>query len=429
MKNKLIYIYYLVMVVILALYTNMYASPNVVIRLVYLAAVVAPLFSMMEFLPATMVCLLTISYNTFAFPLMPTEWYYYLLVVGVFSIINREQNLPLNPLFLVVLFYVVLNDLLFTSKLTGLSENLPIFLLLFLCVRSSKLDESVNLLPLAFMIASLVISYWILFRPEARFEVSHVTGDLDAAGWQDPNYLGGVVGMGCVTAMHEFLRINKKGLYRIFSAAILIIALISTASLGSRGAILAVAVGIVAQIFASGIKRRIKLLVLVLAIATVFFMYNYHVFDLLQARMVDTDDISNNRFDIWALKLGAFFNEGNPFNWLFGYGKEGAVILGTPGHPINCHNEFLSVIVRFGIVGFVLFLFAYTFPIRVASKRMRPIVISLLLYQLTVDMTLDSLCFGYWGYLSYFFFVTLYSINTRRAEKDEYSRKLASNER
>ena len=147
MKNKFIYIYYFVLILVLALYTNMSHSPNMLIRLGYLAALVLPLLRREELVPAVIICALGISANTFAYPFMPTEMYYYVVLALGFAILSlhrRDFCSGINPLFVIALLYVVLNDIIMQGKLSPMVSVFLICISFYLCMEDASLSPLVG---------------------------------------------------------------------------------------------------------------------------------------------------------------------------------------------------------------------------------------------------------------------------------------------
>lgn len=396
------------MILLLASYTNMSSSPNLIIRFVYLIALLLPIINNIELLPSVLICTLSISYSTFAFPFMPTDSLYYVVILlffGIFSAL-KQNSVRISPIFLLLLLFVFFNDILLQQHISRLTTNLFLCLLMFVCV-GNKQGSSNYHISLAFMMVSLVLSYWILFRPEAQIEVKHIVEGIESYGWADPNYLGGIIGIGCVVAVKELLHnSSKKLVFWVLCLTTIIGSVLSLAYLASRGAFLATGVGIIAMITMSKSKLLTKILMVASIVIMVVLMYTSNVFELLIARTSAVDTTGSGRTNIWLAKVHCFFAEGNLIKWLFGFGQEEGFWLGHFGRPRAFHNDFIAVLVEYGFFGFFIFMSILVYPIRKAEKQKRPTIIAFLLYLITLGMTLEPLTGGNLVFLAFYFYIT-----------------------
>lgn len=385
-------------------------SPNVVIRFGYLAALVLPLVKRTELFPAVIICALGIAKNTFAYPLMPTDMSYYVLLALAFAIISLKRrgfHIVLSPLFLIAFIYVLLNDLILQGTLSNIEAILLICILFYLCIGNiAKIDT--QYFSLSFMLISLTISFWALFFPEAQVNSYNVTEDIEQTGWQDPNYLSATLGTGVVVAVKDLLVGNKKKLYIIISVLTVLATTFAMLQLASRGVLLAVVLAVVTLFVSIKSKRRIKIPVIILLALFVVFLYTNQYAEFLLARFDQDDGTANNRTVIWLSKIDEFFSNGNLIDWIFGIGQRNGVRIGiTVGNAVNgmsTHNDYLSVLIYYGFVGVVLFLSAIAYPLRICQKTDRPQILALLLYLLMCSMTIEPLAHGhfvYWGFLFY----------------------------
>ena len=385
-------------------------SPNVVIRFGYLVALVLPLVKRTELFPAVIICTLGIAKNTFAYPLMPTDMYYYVILALAFAIISLKRrgfHIVINSSFIIVFIFVLLNDLFLQGSLSSIEAIFLICILFYLCLDNiEKIDT--QYLALSFMLISLTISFWALFFPEAQVNSYNVTEDLEQTGWKDPNYLCATLGMGIMVAVKDLLVGNKKKRYIIISILTVLATTLAMLQLASRAAILSVVVAVVTLFFSSNSKRWTKITVITLAVLFVMFLYSNQYMDFLLARFDTENGTVNNRTVIWLSKIKEFFGNGNLIDWTFGIGQRNGVKIGiTVGNAVNgmsTHNDFLSMLIYYGFVGVGLFLRMISYPLRICQKADRPQIIALLLYLLMCSMTIEPLARGdfvYWGFLFY----------------------------
>ena len=138
-------------------------SPNLIIRLGYLIAIIVPLIKNRELFPAAIICFLSVSRNTFAYPLLPTEGYYYTILSLLFASLvlfndsKREFAAP-KLLYGLILLYVFWVDIIAGHGISRMTTTIFVCLLFFVCVgRNTK--GSVYHLSLSFIFISLVLSY------------------------------------------------------------------------------------------------------------------------------------------------------------------------------------------------------------------------------------------------------------------------------
>lgn len=399
------------MVLILVLYTNMSNSPNLIVRFGYLAALVLPLLNKVELYPVVIICTLGISKNTFAYPFMPTEMYYYVilsLVFGVMALMRQNGQTNIKPLFIIVLFYIGFNDLILQGELSSLVTVVFLCIMFFVCMEKKE-EVGNQILPYSFILISLAVSYWALFCPEALNRSYNKVGDMQQTGWMDPNYLSAVLGMGLVVSIRELLGGDKKLLSKVVLILTAIGSVLTLLQLASRGIILAVLVSILFLISFSRVNKWVKTTIFVIAVVFVVFLYSNAYFDFVLARFEADDGTGSHRTEIWVSKLNDFFSLENPLHWLFGVGQSEGVKLGEyfglSVKGVSTHNDFVSVLIYYGFVGVILLFAVIAYPLRICSRQIRPQIVALLIYLLLCSMSIEPLAHGNFVYLSFFFYI------------------------
>ncbi len=410
MKDKLIYLYYLVLILLLVLYTKS-ASPSIIVRLGYLAALVAPLLNRIAMYPAVILCALCITKHTFAYPLMPMEMYYYVILSLLFAVLSiQKKRNAFKPLFIILLAYLAFNDMFFQGYFSSLTTLLFLMILLFIC-SVKNIESSSKLFPFAFIVLTLAISYWTLFCPEARINSYNKLDDMEQMGWRDPNYMACALGTGLVVSVSELLKVGKSNYYLMLLTTTIVLSVLSLLGLASRGVSLAVLISIGTMIYFSNVKKKFKVFTIVSLLIFVLFLYTNQYLEFLIARFNNDDGTGGNRTIIWATKINAFLYEGNVFNWLFGFGKDGGFNLGY-NEGNSTHNDFISILINYGVVGAFLFTKAITYPLRVCPLRKRPQIAALLLYLLLCSMSIEPICLGNIAYLGFFLYIVLTARNS-----------------
>jgi O-antigen ligase len=414
MKGKFLYWYYIILILLLILYTNTSGSLPTVIRFGYLAALVVPLLYSIALYPAIILCTFCLAKHTFASPLMPTEMTYYVLLTIVFAVLALYRNkfrTTIKPLFLLILFYIIINDLLLQASLSPLVTTISIVILFYICTEG-HLDTSVKFLPYAFIILSLAISYWRLFCPEAMTNTYNSLDGIDQEGWTDPNYLGCALGMGLVIAVNELIKGTKNaGLVVVFLAT-LILSTIALLGIASRGMVLAAALSILILLLFSRIKVKFKIIAIIFIAVFIFILYTNQYFDYLVARFNADDGTGAKRTTIWTTKLSLFYSEGSTLDWLFGIGQKGCYYLGFSAGRAT-HNDFISVLISYGIIGVVFLFYAIAYPLTICSKKVRPQVVAFLAYLFMCSMFIEPLARGNIAYIGFFFYITQFARQNR----------------
>ena len=424
MRNKFIYIYYFVLILVLALYTNMSHSPNMLIRLGYLAALVLPLVPRKELVPAVFICTLGISANTFAYPFMPTDMYYYVilaLLMAIQSLYRHDFHTRISPLFVVAVIYVGLNDIIMQGELSQMVTVFFICILFYFCM--GDVTEVDNHLSLSFVFISLAISYWALFCPDAQINNYNKAEDMQQTGWTDPNYLSIVLGAGLVVAIKDLIKGNNKALYTIILIMTVLGSIIAMLQLASRGAILAAVLATVVLLVFSKSPIWIKITSIILMALLVSYLYTNDYMDFVLARFETEDGTGNKRTLIWRSKLEDFFRYGNLFDWIFGVGQSKGVELGEfYGKGLSTHNDFLSVLIYYGFTGIGILFSVIVYPLRICQKSERPQIIALLVFLLMCSMSIEPLARGnvvYWGFFFYIMVLARQSQKMELIEEEE----------
>ena len=405
--------------IILALYTNMSKSPNIIIRLAYLGALLVPLLKQRELLPVVLISALGISYNTFAYPFMPTEDIYYIILSVIFlilSLIHRKFRTSINPLFIIILIYLTFSDLIFQGFFSNITFILFLFISFFFCTEY-KIDKIIDVIPYSFIIISLSISYWLLFCDEAQIRVFHSVGDMESTGWKDPNYLGFAVSAGLILSVNHLLK-NKMSVLYIINTVTVILSTVALLELSSRGALVAAALGILSLVTFTKTKLKIRLLVLGFIVIIVIFLFINQYFDLVIARFNADDGTGSNRTTIWFSKIDAFINDSSLLHWLFGHGQEAGFKMGTFKLSVtgsSTHNDFISIFIYYGIIGVILFIKAIIYPLSICSSYIRGQIIALYIFLLVSSMTIEPLAQGNIVYLGFLFYIFQLARQSRKS--------------
>lgn len=191
----------------------------------------------------------------------------------------------------------------------------------------------------------------------------------------NPNTLAFLLGLSSAFIM---IIVDDKTPFRIIDIKILqalqvVITIIGILEYGSRGAMLMYILFVVMKIFAEKhiayCKKYIQFIYIMIVVAGVLFPFLY-IFLLNAGFQAETSfgvdkDIFTGREFIWFLIIEALSKQ--EFGWLIGAGSHSVVTL--DGNMINTHSIYMSIFMRFGLIGlFTYFLFYYHLISKIYQK-------------------------------------------------------------
>ena len=402
----------------MASWTNQMTAPPILIRSLYLIAVmIAPLFSKAYFLPAALSCLFVVSTNGFSYSYLPSTISIYSALLLVFVLIkhgNRSIVLSKIPKIIIALsIFVLFVDLFNNGAITQLFHCLFVLamfsLILDLDYKNTNREEIIKTFATFFSFASLVLSFFFYSYGFLFTNDYGSTSGLERTGWMDANYFSSTLGMFVISSLTVLMSDIKKNLIEIILYVLTIWAnLYVMVSCASRGAILALGVGVGFLILFSKVKLKYKIFILIFLAASIIFLFNNGYFELLEYRIQNDDGSGSGRLDIWKNKLTLFYQEDNILYYLFGMGFYKGTHLGEIlGRYFCFHNDYISYLVCYGIVGLILFFIFLFSPLWRVSKHShyRPAVIGSIMYLAVCCITLNPLSEGYLAYFCFYCFI------------------------
>ena len=417
-KSVWISIYYLLLLLLLVSRPEGAAAPNMVIRIAYMTLLMLPGFFIKNtWLPSVMICFITVAQYGFSYSYLPSgvEYYTYPLFLGLFFYKSKELRfkLPKAYYFLILLFFFV--ELIASEKIGATFWGALVALLIANYIENNK--DAENKLSLAFIVASFTLSLlYILFRDMFLVDYSYSSG-IERANWIDPNYFSMAIGMGAIVALSRFYGKGVTLIYKLFLATTVAMSFFSIVLLASRGGLLSFSIASLTIILFSKGDKFVKLLLAVSIVAFTIFLFNSHYFDLIIYRIENDAGGGSGRLDIWRSKLQAWGTSGL-LETLFGCGMtKGTSISGT---MIGFHNDFIALLVEYGIVGFCVFISLWLFPIWNIIKYKRNVVrvMAFMLFITVECCTLEPLTLGripFWMFFIYIIFIS----NRYRYEKND----------
>ena len=418
------YIYYTLLLLLLASRQTSMTAPSMVLRLAFMAAAIVPTIMDKKLCyPAIITMFYTITLDGFGYSYMPTTFSLYLTITLAITLLFISRNTITNTIpHFILLFavYIFLIDLLFSTNNQQdgaiVQRTFFCFVLLacFFIMSNRSIDSTLSQLPLCFSVTTIVLS--IAFLTHREQFVTMETGDIERSGWTDPNYFGMVLGMGAVVGMIKMFSRELKKLSvveQIVYIAAVVLSIPAMTLNASRGAMLSVACSFVVLVFYSKVKWGMKFILTIGTVLVIIYLYKNQYFDLLEYRIMEDEGTGSGRTEIWIAKLSAF-TSGNPLKMIFGYGHIGGSIIS--GSHIGFHNDYIGFLVDYGIIGFSLLLYMLLYPIRLIPKGSleMPSVIVLIVFLATCFLTLEPLLTGIIAYFSFYMYALLLAKNSRR---------------
>lgn len=417
-ENWAIAVYYLLLLFVLVSWKSPIVAPPAPLRILFISAMILPAtFKYRDWMAPVLICFTTISRYSFAFSFLPYEVgiVAFVLIVCTYFAYGSLLVHKKTPKYLLVLaIYTLYVDIVTGGQILPITYCLWIIICLYRFV-NFKTDFAYKFISFSFSVASLVLSILYL---TTRNQFSVLYGDwsegLERSGWTDPNYFGMAIGMGCVAA--SVMLFSKKNglLLKLFYLGTIGTTLAVSLLNASRGAILSIAFAMAVLLFFSNIKRHFKISALLIATVFLIYLFNNGYFDLLIYRIQNDSGGGSGRFDIWVLKLLAYFEEGNILNILFGYGGNfGANQLGVSHFmkTTGSHNDFVAFFVNYGPVGLILLLCILFSPIKqfLKNQRHNTALLACSGYLILCCLTLEPLSFGHLPYYAFIFYIIVIS--------------------
>lgn len=336
------------------------------VRLLLMAFYIVPSFFNIKLFPAVFIIFCSISRNSFS-PILPTTPFFILLVILIAYFLYQDKSrFPVKAI-AVFLYYLLVSTFYF-----DFSQDFLIWVPVAILVADMiKNKQDLQLLFVSFIIITFFLSFLYVFNQDAfiRYYGGVQSEGIETSGWVNSNAFGaiiaagGVFSVGYLTGILKFERNLYTTILCVITLAVSFYVLVLNAS---RSSFFSFAIVSVLMLFLSKSKIYIKVLLVIGLLFFIVWMLNNNVFELLIFRMQeDTFNTGGDRTRIWQVKISQFFMENNSLKLLFGIGRENCDKL---GEFISTHNDFVTSLVGFGLVGFILFVyFILIYPLRLIS--------------------------------------------------------------
>lgn len=405
---KLWIFYYLLLLLLFFFAMRPNAEYSIIIRLLFLASTFLPAFFKLEVLPFVFLCFYGISSTSFCV-ILPTQSFYYLIIIGIGYLLYKHKSIFCAKSLLVWGYF------LFFSLLK-LDFN-DIFTWLFIAILLGDMikdKKDMQMLLYAFIFISLFLSLlFIVHREEFLTQYGSHTLELEHAGWVNPNTFGAIIAAGGILSMSyvtNFLKFKKNVFLSIVCIITVILSFFVIVLNSSRGALFAFIIPAFVMVLFSNLKLSIKILFIIFSSILIVLMLDGGTFDLLFYRLQDeTFSTGGSRAIIWEAKMQYFFREANLLELFFGIGLPETLKIGTT-KMFSTHNDFVTSLIAFGVIGFCLFVYFVTYPIIKANKKNKFFICMLSLYLLVEMCVLEPFFRAKIVVIMFYIFVLKYSL-------------------
>lgn len=302
----------------------------------------------------------------------------FFIVVGNF--IPKYKRVKSTPFALICYWLVIFISTVFSS-VVPLEQNVFSFAILLLCfyiVSTVAFDENqIKLILLVYIISALVCSLFVIKNWLAGdfFNAWTLRASYRFLGeYKDPNYVAAYI---CPAAFFLFVSVTcSAGKKKILSLLGLLIFIITILCIGSRGAMLTIAVAIAYYfLMSSSISKTNKIIIFSVGFLIVLMIYRVYVSVMPQQvfdRLENSSD--NSRLDLWAAGMKGFTN--NPIIGC-GLGSSNAYSNALAGN--HCHNVYIDALSACGILGNLFFIYVFVQNCMRSSKHNRTFIHSSIL--------------------------------------------------
>ena len=370
-RNRFIYLYYLLLHIICLSWTNTaMVHPPMVLRLAITAGVFLPLIKYFWMAPAVIILFVGLRFNSVApFGYIPQSWdiyeYIILLIAVLHAVIYKNKKIfRFNNTQVGLFAFLFLIDLV---NLQPFSNMFFFSLMLFVLYNSIQDRESLNLAIFSFIILTITLSiYYFVFAKE--FMVSYYGSHEERSTWVDPNYFGILLGCGVILSsafFYKSINFQLNKVYKALFGGCIVLGIMVIALQASRGSVLAVGLAMMIQLLLSKNKLYIKLIFLFITIVGIIYLFQSDYFNLLIDRVKNDDGSGSGRAEVWVSKINDWAS--SLFN-ILGGGFQSSIYKFTPLR-YDCHNEYVSILLNYGVVGIIaLFILIYRLC-RIARNR------------------------------------------------------------
>ncbi len=240
--------------------------------------------------------------------------------------------------------------------------------------------------------------------------------------------------MNAITIIVAFYYLFYRKRFKIFHIVVVSTAFLFAMASGSRKALIMMCIGVLFLIYKKyGIRKLYKILVIT-AILVIGFMavMKLPMFELINHRIEKATEIISGEGDgdeSAKVRLSMIIDGWNIFKdrLMIGYGANNYAIVS--GYGVYSHNNFIEILVDFGLVGFILYYLVYVIAIKSlissksdASKALLSIFLARLVMEVALVTYYDKL---HWILMAFFLINTKALKQPPEKNSDEYIKEIA----
>lgn len=297
-----------------------------------------------------------------------------LMVVGCFT--SKMKRMRSTPIALVMYWLVIFLSTALSS-VVPLEQNVfsfAILIYLFYLVSSTFFEENqIKLILSVYIISALVCSAFVVKNWVAGdfFNAWTLRASYRFMGvYKDPNYVASYISPATFFLFVKTITVADKK-KKLLSLSGLIFFVITILCIGSRGAMLTVAVAIAYYyLMTSSISNAKKIVIFAIGFFVVMQIYNIYV-SVMPQQVFDrlNNSADNSRLDLWAAGMKGFTN--NP---LIGCGLASSNVYAIALAGNHCHNVYIDALAACGILGNAFLIYAFIKNCMQSSKKNRTFI-------------------------------------------------------
>lgn len=393
--------------------------PHIMLRLLFLILVLLPIaFSNTRLLPCVLSTFVIISANRHVpsyMPFLPIYLAVTTILVMVLRRFKRGKAAPIPLIFLLIFTFLV--NLLRSMSIESMTMTALIVVLFY-----SFIDTDVQARSREVSISLVIISFLLcletlVLKGDSTYSLMVDNVEFERVGWNDPNYFTSIIGMGGIAALNLLVSVGElKKLYRAMLIGVIMLVITVSLLVASRGAVLAIFIsGMVLLIYNRRQSRIIMRLLLILVVFLVL-LYQFGAFDFLISRFINDGGEIGGRTIIWQRKIADFAAQASLLDWLVGIGyKDGFALSSYVGDRayIGFHNDYLAMLVSYGIIGLILTIAMYLYPI---CKYKDTRVTANCLYAIIISLSIEPLYSGGLAIFYFYFYTSLIGEASRQKD-------------